>query len=134
MKKSKQEIYNLIKDFLIKHHIKIILISAPVFGILGFSGMVVYNQSSYFCKKCHQNQGTYVSLDLKIPEHQEEFNGGQGCLNVNGSNSEIHDNVFIKLQIEKNQYSGCLMITINFDKDAPNFSIDKNIMRWSPTF
>jgi len=45
-----------------------------------------------------------------------------------------HDNVFIKLQIEKNQHSGCLMITINFDKDAPNFSIDKNIMSWSPTF
>jgi len=43
------------------------------------------------------------------------------------------DNVFIKLQIEKSRHAGGLMLTINFDKNAPNFSIDKNIISWAPT-
>jgi len=44
------------------------------------------------------------------------------------------DNVFIKLQIEKSRHAGGLMLTINFDKNAPNFSIDKDRIRWAPTF
>ena len=44
------------------------------------------------------------------------------------------DNVFIKLQIEKSQHAGGLMLTINFDKNAPNFSMDEDMIRWGPTF
>ncbi len=44
------------------------------------------------------------------------------------------DNVFIKLQIEKSRHAEGLMLTINFDKNAPNFSIDKNMISWTPTF
>jgi len=43
-------------------------------------------------------------------------------------------NVFIKLQIEKNQHSKGLMIKINFDRDAPNFSIDERGINWTPNF
>ena len=43
------------------------------------------------------------------------------------------DNVFIKLQIQKDKQSGGLMLTINFDKNAPNFLSDTNEISWSPT-
>jgi len=46
----------------------------------------------------------------------------------------MSENVFVKLQIEKSQHSGGLILTINFDINAPNFSIDKDIITWSPTF
>ncbi len=45
-----------------------------------------------------------------------------------------NENVFIKLQIEKNHSSGDLILVLNFDKNAPNFSMDKDMMRWYPTF
>ncbi len=45
-----------------------------------------------------------------------------------------NENVFIKLQIEKNHSSGDLILVLNFDKNAPNFSMDKDMIRWSPTF
>ena len=44
------------------------------------------------------------------------------------------ENVFIKLQIEKDYSSGDLMLVLNFDKNAPNFSIDADTIRWAPTF
>jgi len=44
------------------------------------------------------------------------------------------DNVFIKLQIEKSRNAGGLMLTINFDKNSPNFSVDNDMISWSPTF
>jgi hypothetical protein len=44
-----------------------------------------------------------------------------------------NENIFVKLQIEKSQSSGDLMLNIQFDKSAPNFSSDKNEICWSPT-
>ena len=43
-----------------------------------------------------------------------------------------NENVFIKLQIEKDHSSGDLMLILNFDKNAPNFLVDKDTIRWSP--
>lgn len=45
-----------------------------------------------------------------------------------------NDNIFIRLQIEKDDQSGNLMLGIYFDKNAPNFSTEKDILNWSPTF
>ena len=44
-----------------------------------------------------------------------------------------NENIFVKLQIEKDQNSGDLTLNIQFDKNAPNFINDKNEIRWSPT-
>lgn len=44
-----------------------------------------------------------------------------------------NDNIYVKLQIEKDNQSGGLTLGIYFDKNAPNFSIEKNGMNWSPT-
>ncbi len=44
-----------------------------------------------------------------------------------------NENVFIKLQIEKDHSSGDLMLILNFDKNAPNFLMDKDTIRRSPT-
>jgi hypothetical protein len=42
-------------------------------------------------------------------------------------------NIYVKLQIEKSQKSGNLLLNIHFDKDAPNFSEDKHSISWTPT-
>ena len=42
-------------------------------------------------------------------------------------------NIYVDLQIEKDQNSGELMLNIHFDKNAPNFSTDENTISWSPT-
>ena len=47
---------------------------------------------------------------------------------------EKNKNVFIKFQLEKDDKSGELMLTLNFDKNAPNFSTDKDNILWTPTF
>ena len=47
---------------------------------------------------------------------------------------EKNKNVFIKFQLEKDDHSGDLMLTLNFDKNAPNFSADKDQILWTPTF
>jgi hypothetical protein len=77
------DIKSLVKktiDFGIKHHIKLALIGAPIFGVLAFSGMVIYNQSASFCQKCHLNKGQYINLDLRILAHQGINKGGPTCL------------------------------------------------------
>ena len=47
---------------------------------------------------------------------------------------EKNKNVFIKFQLEKDNHSGELMLTLNFDKNAPNFSTDNDQLLWTPTF
>lgn len=46
---------------------------------------------------------------------------------------EKNDNIYVKLQIEKDSHSGGLALGIYFDKNAPNFTIEKNGMNWCPT-
>jgi len=46
---------------------------------------------------------------------------------------DTNGNVFIKLQIERNPNSGDLMLILNFDTNAPNFSMDRETIRWTPT-
>jgi len=44
-----------------------------------------------------------------------------------------NDNIFVKLQIEKDESSGDLILNIRFDKDTPNFFTDKDVISWCPT-
>jgi hypothetical protein len=43
------------------------------------------------------------------------------------------ENIYVALQLEKDVTSGELMITIQFDRNAPNFFTNKNIISWCPT-
>lgn len=43
------------------------------------------------------------------------------------------ENIYVSLQLEKDVTSGELMITIQFDRNAPNFFTNKNMISWSPT-
>lgn len=43
------------------------------------------------------------------------------------------DNIYLSLQLDKDQVSGELILNIQFDKNAPNFSMDKGIISWYPT-
>ena len=80
MQINRKEIFEKVKDFIIKRHIMLILILAPVGGITVFSGMIIYNQSNTFCQKCHKNQGTYYSLDMRIPSHKDINKSGPSCV------------------------------------------------------
>jgi len=44
-----------------------------------------------------------------------------------------NNNIFVKLQIERDQNSGNLLLNVHFDKSAPNFWTDKDDISWSPT-
>ncbi len=44
-----------------------------------------------------------------------------------------NENIYIKLGLEKDADTGKLLVNILFDKDAPNFSQDKNTLSWCPT-
>ena len=43
------------------------------------------------------------------------------------------ENIYVSLQLEKNVTSGELMIEIQFDRNAPNFFTNKNMISWCPT-
>ena len=44
-----------------------------------------------------------------------------------------NQNTYVKLQIEKDQNSGGLALNVRFDKNAPNFNVEKDTISWSPT-
>jgi hypothetical protein len=43
------------------------------------------------------------------------------------------DNMYVSLQLEKDVTSGELVIAIQFDRNAPNFFTNKNMISWCPT-
>ena len=46
---------------------------------------------------------------------------------------EKKENLFIKVQLEKEQHTGELILNIYFDKNAPNFFLTNDIISWYPT-
>ena len=75
-----KQTFEKIKDFVIKHHIKIVLIATPIFSVIGFVGMIVYNQIPSTCLQCHYVKGQYVAIDLRIEPHKDVEKGGTGCM------------------------------------------------------
>lgn len=51
-----------------------------VAGIMGFVGMVTYNQSSFFCMKCHAPTGVFVSFDEESASHTPYKKDKTSCL------------------------------------------------------
>jgi len=43
------------------------------------------------------------------------------------------DNIYVSLQLEKDESSGEMQLCIQFDRNAPNFFADKNLISWNPT-
>ena len=80
MKIFNKENFEKLKNLFIKHHILIVIIGSAVFGIFGFAGMIVYNQSSSFCLKCHYVKGSYFAIDMRTLPHQNIGKGGPGCM------------------------------------------------------
>ena len=44
-----------------------------------------------------------------------------------------NENIFVRLQIEKDLQTKALALNVRFEKDAPNFSIDEYGICWLPT-
>jgi hypothetical protein len=43
------------------------------------------------------------------------------------------ENIYVSLQLRKDQTSGGLLLDIHFNKDAPNFAVDDDNVSWCPT-
>ena len=43
------------------------------------------------------------------------------------------ENIFVSLQLEKDATSGEMLLCIQFDRNAPNFFADKNLISWCPS-
>ncbi len=43
------------------------------------------------------------------------------------------ENIYVSLQLEKDVTSGEILVTIQFDRNAPNFFTNKNMLSWCPT-
>jgi hypothetical protein len=43
------------------------------------------------------------------------------------------ENIYVSLQLSKDELSGELTLNIQFDPDAPNFFTNKNTISWCPT-
>jgi len=43
------------------------------------------------------------------------------------------ENIFVSLQLRKDQTSGGLLLDIHFSKEAPNVSVDQETVSWCPT-
>ena len=80
MKIFSKQTFEQVKDFVIKHHIKIILITTPIFSVIVFAGMIAYNQIPSTCLSCHYVKGQYVAIDLKSEPHKGIEQGGVGCM------------------------------------------------------
>ena len=81
MKIFNKQTFDKIKDFIIKHHIKIVLVAVPIFGIAGFVGMIAYNEIPTTCLTCHYVKGQYVTIDMQIEPHKNiGKSGGPGCM------------------------------------------------------
>jgi hypothetical protein len=43
------------------------------------------------------------------------------------------ENIYVSLQLNKDETSGELVLNIQFDQEAPNFFKEKSAISWSPT-
>lgn len=43
------------------------------------------------------------------------------------------ENIFVSLQLRKDQATGSLLLDIHFNNEAPNFTMDQDNISWSPT-
>jgi hypothetical protein len=43
------------------------------------------------------------------------------------------ENIFVAIQIQRDQHSNGLLLSVQFDKNAPNFSIENEMISWCPT-
>ncbi len=80
-------------DKIAKANVPLVAFGMFAFGILGFEGMVWYNQTSDFCVNCHVNRGPYRNIDLDSVAHKPYGNGEKTCLDCH-TNKDFH--VFAK--------------------------------------
>lgn len=63
------QLIKLIETFLVKAPPLWVGVGLIVAGIIGFEGMVTYNQASMFCMKCHEPDGIYRSFEEDHVSH-----------------------------------------------------------------
>jgi len=80
MKLFDNQLVQKIIGFIKRHIVKIVIIGAVVSGISGFTGMIVYNESTSFCLKCHYKKGQFVAIDMNTPAHKNIGKGAPGCM------------------------------------------------------
>ena len=64
-------VFNNLKQFVIRRYILILLIVVPLGGVLFLGTLIAYNQSSKFCYSCHINEGPYSYIDKTRDVHKD---------------------------------------------------------------
>lgn len=76
-------------DLIAGMSIKLMALGLLLLGILGMVGMIQYNQTSDFCRKCHVNRGPFKNIDLESVAHQPFVKGEKSCLDCH-SDKDFH--------------------------------------------
>ena len=69
-----------IKDFIVKHHILLVVTIVPLGAVIFLTGMITYNESAEFCYSCHINEGPYSYFDKNKPVHQNLEEDNFSCI------------------------------------------------------
>lgn len=59
-----------LKQFVITHYLKLILIIVPIGAISLLGSLMAYDQTTHFCYSCHENKGPYAYLNKNLPVHK----------------------------------------------------------------
>lgn len=80
MKGLIQKALNLTKRIIFSVEPYILVLALVGLGMLGMLGMITYNQTNYFCQKCHKVLGQYRSIYLDSQAHEPFKKGEYGCM------------------------------------------------------
>ncbi|MBD3290231.1 hypothetical protein GF337_15600, partial [candidate division KSB1 bacterium] len=69
-----------IKEFVIKHHILLVVTIVPAGAAIFLLSLVTYNESAHFCFSCHENRGPYTYFDATRPVHQNYQDSQFSCI------------------------------------------------------
>ncbi|NLH50182.1 MAG: hypothetical protein GX444_16505 [Myxococcales bacterium] len=78
--KGLARVFGWLEHFLITAPPLYVGLGIGVAGLLGFLGMVTYNQSSFFCLKCHAPAGVFVSFAEDSTSHSPYKKDKERCL------------------------------------------------------
>lgn len=80
MKGLIQKTFKLVRQIIFSIEPYILVLGLIGLGILGMIGMITYNQSNYFCQKCHKVLGQYRSIYLDSQAHEPFKKGEYNCI------------------------------------------------------
>lgn len=86
--------FQRIKDFVIRHHIMLVVTIVPLGAIIFVGALITYNQSQHFCFSCHENRGPYVYFDSLRAVHKDIDESTFNCIKCH--NDKTVQNIYVR--------------------------------------